>query len=103
MISHNSLKNIELLSKDEKKYPSKENRNYLQTQSELYEHHLPQLLEKYAGMYIIFEDGKVIDADNDEAALVMRAYAKMGTKDLFVKKVIATEPTLRARIPFALQ
>ena len=103
MISHDSLNNTELSYKEEEIYPSQETRNYLQTQSELYEHHLPQLLEKYAGMYIIFEDGKVIDADNDEAALVMRAYAKMGTKDLFVKKVIDTEPTLRARIPFAFQ
>ncbi len=101
MISHDSLKNTELSSKDEKMYPSQETRNYLQTQSELYKRHLPQLLEKYAGMYIIFEDGKVIDADNDEAALVMRAYAKMSIKDLFVKKVIDTEPTLRARISFA--
>ncbi len=103
MISHDSLKRTESSSQEEEMYPSKETRNYLQTQSELYEHHLPQLLEKYAGMYIIFEDGKVIDADNDEAALVMRAYDKMGTKDLFVKKVIDPEPTLRARIPFPLQ
>ena len=103
MISHDSLKNTESSSQEKEIYPSKKTRNYLQTQSELYERHLPQLLEKYAGMYILFEDGQVIDADNDEAALVMRAYDKMGTKDLFVKKVIETEPTLRARIPFALQ
>ncbi|MEL6439420.1 MAG: hypothetical protein AAFQ80_09230 [Cyanobacteria bacterium J06621_8] len=93
----------ELSSIDEKTYPSEETRNYLQTQSELYERHLPQLLEKYAGMYIIFEDGKVIDADNDEATLVMGTYATKGTQDLFIKKVIGTEPTLRARMPFTLQ
>jgi hypothetical protein len=53
-------------------------------------------------MYIIFEDGKVIDADKNEAELVMRAYKKIGIKDLFVKKVIENEPNLVARLPFTL-
>ncbi len=103
MISDNSLKNAEVLAKNREIYPSIETRNYLKRQSELYEQFKPKLLEKYAGMYIIFEDGKVIDVDKDETTLVMRAYETIGIKDLFVKKVIDNEPTLRARVPFTLQ
>jgi hypothetical protein len=102
MISDNSLKNAEISAKDREIYPSTETRNYLQRQSELYDKFKPQLLKKYAGMYIIFEDGKVIDADKNEAELVMRAYKKIGIKDLFVKKVIENEPNLVARLPFTL-
>ena len=103
MISDNSLSNAESLEKEQAIYPNIETRNYLQRQSKLYNQQKSQLLNKYSGMYIIFEEGKVIDADQDETALVMRAYKKMGVRDLFVKKVIKDEPTLVARLPFTPQ
>jgi hypothetical protein len=103
MISNKSLKNVDISAKDREIYPSTETRHYLQRQNELYKQFKPQLLDKYAGMYIIFEDGKVIDADKNEAELVMRAYEKMGIRDLFVKKVLENEPNLIARVPFTLE
>lgn len=83
-------------------YPDLETRNYIQHQTKLYEQQKPELMKKYADMYIIFENGKVIDYDKDEAALVLRAYAKTEPKHLFVKKVVLQEPTLTARLPFKL-
>lgn len=103
MISDNSPSSTKILEEDQEFYPNIETRKYLQRQSELYKQNKPQLLDKYAGMYIIFEDGKVIDADEDETALVMRTYETMGVRDLFVKKVITDEPNLVARVPFPLQ
>lgn len=103
MVSDTDFKNTELSATNKETYPDTETRDYLKRQSELYESQLAQLLKQYNGMYIVFEDGKVIDSDKDEAALVMRAYEKMGIKDLFVKKVIARQPMLRAKIPFTLQ
>jgi hypothetical protein len=48
--------------------------DYITKQSVLFDTMLPALIEQYAGMYIIFEDGKVIDADIDEDVLLDRVW-----------------------------
>ena len=99
------IRNFETVKKhteqsESQPYPDLETRNYIQRQTKLYEQQKQELIKKYADMYIIFEDGKVVDSDKDEAALVLRAYAKTEPKHLFVKKVVLQEPTLTARLPF---
>jgi hypothetical protein len=80
-------------------YPEPEVLEYMECQARLFEENRKVLLSQYAGMYVIFEDGQVLDADKDEAALVMRSYSKTGPRHLFVKKVIAEEPKLTVRVP----
>jgi hypothetical protein len=80
-------------------YPEPEVLEYMECQARVFEENRKVLLSQYAGMYVIFEDGQVLDADKDEAALVMRAYSKTGPRHLFVKKVIAEEPKLTVRVP----
>lgn len=92
------LENIEKI--DPLLYPDLETREYLERQAELYEQQKPELLKKYANMYIIFEDGKVVDFDESEEALVLRAYAVTEPQYLFVQKVVVQEPILTVRIPF---
>jgi predicted transcriptional regulator len=48
--------------------------NYITKQSDLFDAMLPELIEHYAGMYVLFEDGKVIDADIDEDVLLDRVW-----------------------------
>ncbi|MCU0533197.1 MAG: hypothetical protein MUD14_04785 [Hydrococcus sp. Prado102] len=66
--------------------------NYLDTQGELFDKKLPELLPKYKGMYVFFENGEVKDADYDEEALIERVLPKVGYRAIFVDKV--TEPII---------
>lgn len=44
--------------------------DYLKEQEELFDRHLPELIESYAGRYVVFENGLVIDSDEDENVLL---------------------------------
>jgi hypothetical protein len=46
--------------------------DYLKEQEELFDRHLPELIESYAGRYVVFENGLVIDSDEDENVLLDR-------------------------------
>jgi hypothetical protein len=46
--------------------------DYLEKQEEIFNRYLPELLEKFAGKYIVFENGLVIDSDEDENSLLDR-------------------------------
>jgi hypothetical protein len=45
---------------------------YIKAQERLFEIALPELSQRYAGEYIVFENGSVIDRDRDEDALLDR-------------------------------
>lgn len=45
---------------------------YLKEQSEIFDRCLPTLVEKYAGKYIVFENGQAIDFEDDEDVLLSR-------------------------------
>ena len=77
--------------------PDAETLAYMEYQSQLFTQKKDDLLRQYAGLYVLFEDGQVLDADKDESALVLRAYDIRGLKPLFVKKVIHVEPRLSGR------
>jgi malonyl CoA-acyl carrier protein transacylase len=70
--------------------------DYLNIQGELFDKKLLELLPKYEGMYVFFENGEVKDADDDEEVLIERVLEKEGYRDIFVEKV--TEPTTRRLI-----
>ncbi|MEB3336294.1 MAG: hypothetical protein VKJ46_02460 [Leptolyngbyaceae bacterium] len=92
--SQNLLITDEIRSKSHHaiEYPDPEVLDYMEKQEILFTQHKPELLEKYPGMYVLFEDGKVLDCDTDEEALVLRAYEHTGPRPLFVKKVLEEEP-----------
>lgn len=94
-------KKIDSTDKPDKRsvYPDPEVVEYMEHQSQLFEEKRKELLNQYAGMYVIFEDGQVLDADKDEAALVKRAYSATGPRHLFVKKVLDQAPKLTVNVP----
>jgi hypothetical protein len=47
---------------------------YITRQGELFDAMLPELRSQYAGMYILFEDGNVIDADLDGYTLLYQVW-----------------------------
>ncbi len=77
--------------------PDPEILNYMEQQAEIFNQKKPELLNQYLGKYILFENGKIIDADNNESALAQRTIAKNGLKPMFIKKVVAEEPKLNIR------
>jgi hypothetical protein len=46
--------------------------DYLKEQEKSFEIHLPELIDRYGGQFIVFEDGRVIDADLNEDTLLDR-------------------------------
>jgi hypothetical protein len=55
-------------------YPNEESYQYIIKQSKIFEEFAPELIAKYAGNYIVFEDGEVIDFDEDEDVLLDRIW-----------------------------
>lgn len=45
---------------------------YTKKQEHLFDLHLPKLVEEYAGQYIVFENGVVVDSDSNESILLDR-------------------------------
>jgi hypothetical protein len=58
---------------------------YITKQGELFDAMLPELRSQYAGMYILFEDGNVIDADLDEDTLLNRVWETDFVRDRIAK------------------
>jgi hypothetical protein len=46
--------------------------DYIKNQSHLFKLALPELIHKYAGKYVVFEDGKIVDSDLDRDILLDR-------------------------------
>jgi hypothetical protein len=64
---------------------SRESHSYIIKQSDLFDGMLPELIDRYAGMYILFEDGNVIDADLDEDILLDRVWETDLVRDRIAK------------------
>jgi hypothetical protein len=64
---------------------SQEAHSYITKQSDLFDAMLPELIEQYAGMYVLFEDGNVIDADIDEDILLDRVWETDLVRDRIAK------------------
>jgi hypothetical protein len=59
--------------------------SYITKQSDLFDAMLPELIVQYAGMYVLFEDGNVIDADIDEDILLDRVWETDLVRDRIAK------------------
>ena len=55
-------------------YPTEEGYDYVTSQGEIFDTCLPDLVTKFAGEYVVFEDGRVIDRDLDEDVLLNRVW-----------------------------
>ena len=55
-------------------YSTAQGYNYVTNQGKIFDNCLPDLVSKYAGEYIVFEDGRVIDRDIDESTLLDRVW-----------------------------
>jgi hypothetical protein len=64
---------------------SQDAHSYITKQSDLFDAILPDLIEQYAGMYVLFEEGKVIDADIDEDVLLDRVWETDFVRDRIAK------------------
>jgi hypothetical protein len=69
-------------------------RYHLEQQHLLYEKMKPSLLAEYAGQFVAFEDGQVLDSDSDERLLAQRVYRAHGYRDLLIVQVLEKEPQL---------
>jgi hypothetical protein len=58
---------------------------------------LPELLPAYRGRYVAVHDGRVVDADEDDIALVRRVHARVGYVPIHVGLV--TDQPQVARVP----
>ena len=76
---------------------------YLEHQAELFEQAKPKLWEKFAGRYIWFEDGRVLDSDLNHEALVLRIYGEGEPRSLFIRKIVAVEPRFLVRSSLRLK
>jgi hypothetical protein len=59
--------------------------SYITKQSDLFDAMLAELIEQYAGMYVLFDDGNVIDADIDEDILLDRVWETDFVRDRIAK------------------
>jgi hypothetical protein len=59
---------------------------------------LPALLETHRGKYVAVDGGKVVDSDEDEAALTFRVLARNGNQPIHVG-LVTDEPPRVERIP----
>jgi hypothetical protein len=78
-------------------YPDEQSYDYIRRQGELFDQSLPELISQYAGEYVLFEDGKVIDSDVDEDKLADRIlesdfFLNKKLKAIFVEKVPEKTP-----------
>ena len=54
---------------------------YLDRQKNLYESIKPELVDRYLGEFVAFEDGRVLDHDPNERNLIERVYRDYGYRD----------------------
>ncbi len=62
-------------------------RTYISRQAILFNKMLPELLRQYAGNWVLFEDNRVLDADEDYHALIERVRKALGDKVVLIKRV----------------
>jgi hypothetical protein len=60
----------------------------------LYDRVKPELVDRYLGEFVAFEDGRILDHDLDENKLFQRVYRQHGYRDLLIKQVWLEEPHL---------
>ncbi|MGK7951799.1 MAG: hypothetical protein AB4368_24180 [Xenococcaceae cyanobacterium] len=64
-----------------------EARTYISRQARMFESMLPELLTKYSGQWVWFENHQVLDADLSYQALLTRVKKSVGEQIVLIKKV----------------
>ena len=72
---------------EELPYPDISEKEYFERQAKLFQEKRDFLVKHYPGLYVHFEDGKVIAAGKNQIELVERAYKEGGARPLFIKRV----------------
>ncbi|MGG6265054.1 hypothetical protein ACQ4M3_40995 [Leptolyngbya sp. AN03gr2] len=83
-------------------YPSPDVLAYMERQAELFEQSKAQWIEQFLNQYVWFEDGQVLDSDENHEALVLRVYGDGEPRPLFIRKVVKVEPQFFVRSPLRL-
>ena len=68
-------------------YPDIATCEYLEHQGKLFDQMLPKLLLKYENYYVYFEEGKVLEYNEDEEKLLDLVEKKYGLKPMLIEKV----------------
>jgi hypothetical protein len=74
--------------------------SYLQRQQDLFEQCRSQLINTHARQFVWFENGVVLDADDDEGELFERVMSPDPDRTVFIAQVLAAEPQRRVRSAF---
>lgn len=64
-----------------------EARTYISRQARMFESMLPELLTKYSGQWVLFENRQILDADLSYQALLARVKKAVGERIVLIKKV----------------
>lgn len=67
---------------------------YIEKQANLFKEKIAEFRSnpEYLGKYILFENGKVFDKDDNKLELLKRAYQETGPRPVFIEKVSKEEP-----------
>lgn len=68
-------------------YPDDESYIYMETQGLLFDQALSELRKKYKNMYVHFENGQVLDYDENEDILIDRVLENNNYQDVFIEKL----------------
>jgi len=64
-----------------------------------YRENLSTLLRRYRAEYVAIVDATVVDHGREFGALAARVFARFGSRNVYMPRVQATEPTARIRSP----
>ncbi len=64
---------------------------YLDRQKALFDRAKPELVDRYLGKFVAFEDGRILDRDLDRQKLVKRVYRQYSDRDLLIERVCSEE------------
>lgn len=89
----------ELAEKAIRRYLRQEAERKIDREEIVYWSQHKELLERFGGRYIAMHKGEVIDSDEDEIALYVRAQRKHPTVGILIKKVGSGEDVWTLRSP----
>jgi len=64
----------------------------MRKQSQLFSEKWSEIVVNFCNKYILFENGEVLDSDEDRDALINRAWEKTGPRTIFTEFVSLTDP-----------
>lgn len=73
-------------------FPDQESYDYMRKQSQVFSEKWPEIVINFCNKYVLFENGEVLDSDEDRDALINRAWEKTGPRTIFTEFVSLTDP-----------